>query len=110
MSTAMSHQKEAVASAYWPLYRYDPRLSALGQHPFHLDSRKPTLPVKEFAMKEARYAMLARANPALAEHLMALAQRDVNERWHFYEQMAGIDRDVPGRATMAGAKPAEAQA
>jgi pyruvate-ferredoxin/flavodoxin oxidoreductase len=107
MSTAMGHQKEAVTSAYWPLYRYDPRLGAKGEHPFHLDSRKPTLPVKEFAMKEARYAMLSRANPAHAEQLMALAQRDVDERWRFYEQMAGIDRNVVGRADLGGTPPAE---
>jgi pyruvate-ferredoxin/flavodoxin oxidoreductase len=107
MSTAMGHQKEAVASAYWPLYRYDPRLGAAGQHPFHLDSRKPTLPVKEFAMKEARYAMLARANPAHAEQLMALAQRDADERWRFYEHMAGIERNVAGRPEFGGAPPAE---
>jgi pyruvate-ferredoxin/flavodoxin oxidoreductase len=110
MSTAMTHQKEAVASAYWPLYRYDPRLGNQGKHPFHLDSHKPTLAVKAFAMKEARYAMLARANPAYAEQLMALAQRDVDARWHFYEQMAGIDRDVPGRAEIAGVQIAEAEA
>jgi pyruvate-ferredoxin/flavodoxin oxidoreductase len=107
MSTAMSHQKEAVASAYWPLYRYDPRLGAEGKHPFHLDSHKPTLPVKEFAMKEARYAMLARANPVHAEQLMALAQRDADERWRFYEQMAGIARDVAGRAEIGGGPSAE---
>ena len=33
MSTAMSQQKEAVASGYWPLYRYDPRLAGDGQAP-----------------------------------------------------------------------------
>ena len=103
----MSHQKEAVASAYWPLYRFDPRLGGQGKHPFHLDSHKPTLPVKEFAMKEARYAMLARANPAHADQLMALAQRDAEERWRFYEQMAGIERDVPGRVELGGAEPEE---
>ena len=27
MSTAMTHQKDAVMSGYWPLYRYDPRLA-----------------------------------------------------------------------------------
>jgi pyruvate-ferredoxin/flavodoxin oxidoreductase len=97
MSTAMGHQKEAAASGYWPLYRYDPRLAGLGKHPFHLDSRKPTLPLKEFALKEARYAMLARANPQQAERLLALAQRDVDERWRFYEQMAGVERSVPDR-------------
>jgi pyruvate-ferredoxin/flavodoxin oxidoreductase len=97
MSTAMSHQKDAALSGYWPLYRYDPRLAGQGKHPFHLDSRKPTLPLKEFTMKEARYAMLARSNPAQAERLMALAQRDVEERWRFYEQMAGVERSVPER-------------
>lgn len=97
MTTAMSHQKEAASSGYWPLYRYDPRLAGAGAHPFHLDSRKPTLPYKNFAMKEARFAMLTRSNPAQAERLMQLAQRDIDERWRFYEQMAGIERSVPDR-------------
>jgi pyruvate-ferredoxin/flavodoxin oxidoreductase len=97
MSTAMTHQKEAVQSAYWPLFRYDPRLAGAGLHPFHLDSRKPTLKLKDFALKEARYAMLARTDPERAERLLALAQRDVEERWRFYEQMAGIERSVPDR-------------
>jgi pyruvate-ferredoxin/flavodoxin oxidoreductase len=50
--------------------------------------------------------MLARANPAHAEQLMALAQRDADERWRFYEQMAGIARDVAGRAELGGGPPA----
>ena len=41
--------------------------------------------------------MLARANPEQAERLLALAQRDIDERWHFYEQMAGVERSVPDR-------------
>ncbi len=105
MSTAMSHQKDAALSGYWPLYRYDPRLAGQGMHPFHLDSRKPTLPLKEFTMKEARYAMLARSNPAQSERLMALAQRDVDERCRFYEQMAGVERSVPERMETQEMKP-----
>ncbi|MBV8383151.1 MAG: pyruvate:ferredoxin (flavodoxin) oxidoreductase [Planctomycetaceae bacterium] len=97
MTTAMSHQKEAAATGYWPLYRYDPRLAGDGAHPFHLDSRKPSLPFKNFAMKEARFSMLARSNPAHAERLLELAQRDIDERWRFYEQMAGVERSVPER-------------
>ena len=42
MTTSMSHQKEAITSGYWPLYRYDPRPAVDGAKPFHLDSRKPT--------------------------------------------------------------------
>ena len=94
MTTSMSHQKEAITSGYWPLYRYDPRSAHDGAKPFHLDSRKPTTAFREFALKEGRYAMLARANPTQAERLLDLAQKDINERWHFYEQMAGIERTV----------------
>ena len=38
--------------------------------------------------------MLVRANPAQAERLLELAQKDINDRWHFYEQMAGIERTI----------------
>ncbi len=96
MSTTMSHQKDAVDSGYWPLFRYDPRLAAEGKHPFHLDSRKPKIPFSEFAEKEARYEMLTRTNPADAERLMALAQDDIDARWSLYEQMAEVDRQIPG--------------
>ncbi len=95
MERAMSHQKEAVTSGYWPLYHYDPRHAHAGDHPLRLDSRKPTRPFSEFAAQEARFAMLARTDPARAEHLMDLAQKDIDERWHLYEQMAGIERTVP---------------
>ena len=36
---------------------------AAGEHPFHLDSRKPTIPFREFAMQEARFAMLRALEP-----------------------------------------------
>ncbi|RUL85633.1 pyruvate:ferredoxin (flavodoxin) oxidoreductase [Tautonia sociabilis] len=100
MATAMSHQKDATASGYWPLFRHDPRLAGEGKTPFHLDSRKPTLPFQEFAMKEARYAMLSRTDPRRADFLLRLAQRDIDERWHFYEQMAGVERTVPERGVV----------
>ena len=61
MTTSMTHQKEAITSGYWPLYRYDPRTAQEGSKPFHLDSRKPTTAFRDFALKEGRYAMLARA-------------------------------------------------
>jgi len=34
--------------------------------------------------------MLARANPEAAEAFLAQAQRDVSERYHRYEQLAGL--------------------
>jgi pyruvate-ferredoxin/flavodoxin oxidoreductase len=92
MATSMSHQADAVASGYWPLYRFRP--GDAGQ-PLHLDSKPPTIPVRDFMMSEARFAMLARANPKRAEELAQLAQADADERWHYYTQLAGVKRGVP---------------
>ncbi len=98
MSTGMSHMKEAVDSGYWPLYRFDPRREAAGEHPFVLDSRAPSTPLRDFAAKEGRYSLLARSQPKLAERLMELAQEDVDERWHLYQQLAGVERHAPDAA------------
>jgi pyruvate-ferredoxin/flavodoxin oxidoreductase len=94
MATSMTHQKDAVRSGYWPLYRYRPSLDD-DQHPFQLDSSAPAVPLREFAMQEARYAMLARTDPERSRQLMAVAQAAVDERWRYYEQLAGVTRTIP---------------
>ncbi len=92
MATMMQHQKEAAESGYWPLYRYDSAAGALGQPALKLDSRSPTVPFKEFAKNEGRFAMLTRSNPKHAEELTQLAQDDIDNRWHLYEQMVNVER------------------
>jgi pyruvate-ferredoxin/flavodoxin oxidoreductase len=94
MSKSMSHQKDAVKSGYWPLYRFHPT-EAEGEHPFQFDSRKPSIPVSDFVSSEARFAILQRTHPERARQLAALVQADVDERWHYYEQLAGMERMVP---------------
>jgi pyruvate-ferredoxin/flavodoxin oxidoreductase len=95
MTTGMSHQREAVKSGYLTLYHYDPRLGMGGaSQPLKLDSRKPTMPVESFTMKEGRYAMLAQADPARAKQLAKTAQADADARWLLYEQIAGVQRKV----------------
>jgi pyruvate-ferredoxin/flavodoxin oxidoreductase len=91
MSRSMSHQKVAVKSGYWPLYRYRPGPGE-HEHPFHLDSRAPSVPLKEFTEAEGRYALLANRDPERAAALAELAQADVDERWRLYEQLAGVER------------------
>ena len=92
MADMMGHQKMAAESGYWPLYRFDPHREEKGDHALHLDSRKPSIPFKDFAMTEARFSMLARINPEVADDLMASAQRDIDDRWHLYEQMVEVER------------------
>ncbi|CAN5553800.1 pyruvate:ferredoxin (flavodoxin) oxidoreductase [soil metagenome] len=93
MSMSMSHQKDAVRSGYWPLYRYRP--SEDDGQPFKLDSGAPSIPLRDFVATETRFAVLERTHPERAAQLAALAEADVAERWRYYEQLAGISRTVP---------------
>jgi pyruvate-ferredoxin/flavodoxin oxidoreductase len=94
MRTSMTHQKAAVKSGYWPLYRYRPT-TVEHEHPFQLDSSPPTIPFREFAMEEARFAMLARSNPDRSKRLLAMAQDEIDERWRYYEQLGSVERMLP---------------
>jgi pyruvate-ferredoxin/flavodoxin oxidoreductase len=91
MTGSMAHMRDAVRSGHWPLYRYQPE----AEHPFQLDSKPPTTPLREFAASEARFAMLARTDPEEFERLMTLGEEDTRERWRYYEQLAGVTRTAP---------------
>jgi pyruvate-ferredoxin/flavodoxin oxidoreductase len=92
MTKMMARQALAADTGYWPLYRYDPQREEQGDHGLHLDSRPPTAPFTDFAMGETRFAVLARSAPKVAEELFAQAQRDIDNRWHLYEQMVEVER------------------
>jgi pyruvate-ferredoxin/flavodoxin oxidoreductase len=94
MSKSMTHQKDAVKSGYWPLYRFQPS-EVEGGKPFKLDSSTPSIPIAQFVATETRFAVLGRTHPERAAELAALAQADADERWRYYEQLAGIERTVP---------------
>jgi pyruvate-ferredoxin/flavodoxin oxidoreductase len=88
----MEQQKNAVLSGYWPLVRYNPALRAEGKNPFQLDSRPPSIPLKQYAYQETRYTMLQRTDPKGAERLLHCAEEDVRRMWnlyHYFSQMPG---------------------
>jgi pyruvate-ferredoxin/flavodoxin oxidoreductase len=86
----LDQQKAAVNSGYWPLFRYNPALADQHKNPFQLDSRPPTLPLKDYIYNETRYTMLVKSNPEEAKRLLALAEEDVKHRWKTYEYMANM--------------------
>jgi pyruvate-ferredoxin/flavodoxin oxidoreductase len=96
MAGSMAHMREAVKSGHWPLYRYNPE----AERPFHLDSKPPTVPLRQFAVSEARFAMLARTAPEEFERLMDLAEEDARERWRHYEQLTEVTRVAPHLPTL----------
>jgi pyruvate-ferredoxin/flavodoxin oxidoreductase len=95
MSTSMTHQKDAVRSGYWPLFRYHPGAGE-HEHPFRLDAHDPTIDLAEFTSTDGRFAGLARSDPERSRRLLALEGEDVAERWRLYHQLAEMERTAPG--------------
>jgi pyruvate/2-oxoacid:ferredoxin oxidoreductase beta subunit len=60
-----------------------------------------TVPLREFALAETRFSMLARSDKERSEHLLTLAQADADERWRLYSQLAGMERTVSHEETPA---------
>jgi pyruvate-ferredoxin/flavodoxin oxidoreductase len=86
----MDQQKAAVLSGHWPLFRYNPDLAKEGTNPLQLDSKPPSVPLKQYAYNETRYSMLAHGNPEAAAGLLERAQQDVRARWRLYEHWASM--------------------
>ncbi len=88
LAHGMEQQKGAVLSGSWPLLRYNPALVKAGKNPLCLDSKAPSIPLKDYLYNETRYTMLVQAHPEEAKALLELAQQDVRDRWRLYEQLA----------------------
>jgi pyruvate-ferredoxin/flavodoxin oxidoreductase len=99
----LEQQKLAVQSGYWPLMRYNPALREEGKNPFQLDSKAPSIRLKDYAYREARYTMLARGNPEMAAELLTEAQDDVERQWRVYSARAAM----PGRGETPHIAPPE---
>ena len=84
----LRQQRLAAASGYWPLFRFNPAMRAVGKRPFRLDSRRPTIPFKDYAYRELRYRVLTETDPRAAAELLAQAQQVVLEKYRQYEELA----------------------
>jgi len=70
--------------------RYNPALRLEGKNPFQLDSKAPSISLKQYAYQEARYTMLVRSNPEAARELLKEAQDDVERQWRVYSSRAAM--------------------
>jgi pyruvate-ferredoxin/flavodoxin oxidoreductase len=88
MAKGMEHQKAAVDSGRWMLYRYDPRRSERGENPLQLDMRAPRRPLAEAMAGENRFRMLSFSQPERARALARQAQVELDSRWATYRALA----------------------
>lgn len=97
MSKGLEGQKRAVTSGHWPLYRFDPTLTAQGKNPLQLDSKAPTTEFEDYAYGETRYLSLKKAKPEAAAILMEQAKKDTTAKFKLLEQLAGLSCDCNGK-------------
>ena len=88
LAWGVEQQKLAVESAYWPLYRFDPRRTAKGESPLALDSSPPKTRLDQFVRNETRFRMVEQADPMRFRRLMESAQQNAVDRFAAYERMA----------------------
>ena len=91
MRDGMNQQRRAVASGYWPLFRFDPTMRQEDMNPFRLDSTRPRLRLEDSAYRELRFRVLTQTRPEEASTLLRQAQAAVDERYRIYEDMASRD-------------------
>ena len=93
MEQGMLHQKDAVDTGYWPLYRFDPRR----EKPLRLDSKRKR-PLADFLAEENRFASLQRSRPQTAAELDELEQEDTDDHWSHLELLLAAQETASGPA------------
>lgn len=88
MADGLSHQKNAVETGSWPLFRFNPLNETAGKAPLTLDSKAPSKPLADFMSSETRFQVVNKMNPARYEELLEKAQKNVNDKHTLLEYMS----------------------
>lgn len=83
MHSVVPAQKEAVASGYWPLWRFNPARANEGENPFILDSAAPDTEdgLPPFLDGQNRYARLKDEKPQLSALLQSELAKDCEQNY-----------------------------
>ena len=79
----MDHQKLAVDSGLWPIFRYNPELP----NPMHLDYKGPQIDVKNFMYQETRFKMVEKLNMDDAQKYLKTARLNAQEMYKRYKNL-----------------------
>lgn len=88
MADGLAHQKNAVETGSWPLFRFNPVNETAGKAPLTLDSKAPSKPLADFMSSETRFQVVNKMNPARYEELLEKAQKNVNDKHTLLEYMS----------------------
>ncbi len=95
MTKGMEQHKLAVESGHWSLFRYNPTLNLQGKNPLILDSKAPSIHIKEYLYKENRFKMLTKSMPERAHELLHKADQFAKDQYEYYHKLAKLDPAHP---------------
>ena len=90
LADGLEHQKAAVETGSWPLYRYNPNNIKDGKAPLTLDSKAPSRPLSDFMSNEVRFQIVNKMNPERYESLMEKSSENLKAKRELLEHMAGF--------------------
>ncbi len=88
MAQGIEHQRLAVDSGYWPLYRFDPRRAEHGEPPLVLDSAGPKADVADLMAVESRFQATAQHDSEEYATLVDRARQQIAKRLSLYRELA----------------------
>ncbi|GAB4247867.1 MAG: pyruvate:ferredoxin (flavodoxin) oxidoreductase [Candidatus Methylacidiphilales bacterium] len=91
LSAGLEHQKLAVDSGHWPLFRYDPRKGDAGKNPLSIDSEIKDGALIKLIEGETRYRV-GRSPEAQTAFLQA-ADRAVRARYRLYQSLVTLTQE-----------------
>lgn len=91
MRLTKKQSEKATKCGYWPMYRFNPDLRAQGLDPFSWDvPGEPDTEFSNYLEEELRYKTLNLTNPAEAERLVELAQKDNAQRFKDIKHLSEV--------------------
>ena len=90
LAESIEHQKAAVDTGYWPLYRYDPRRASQGLPPLQLDSGPGKADVAAYMQSEGRFRIIQQNAPERFAQLTDQARHDQVVRRALYERLSAV--------------------
>jgi len=85
-----AHQKAAVESGVWPLYRFDPRRAQQGLPPLQLDYDPKGEGIIDYMKSETRFRMVEKLDKARFERLCKQAEGEIQRKVAMYKQLAAL--------------------
>ncbi len=91
LGNSIQTQKEAVECGYWPIFRRDPRLVAMGKPALLIDQKEPDFAkFEDFVLTETRFNRLFKIVPDEAQEILEHSKQDAEKRYEAIKRFGTV--------------------